>query len=96
MGPGSGATPPTLLRSVEPTYTASAMQARIRGTVVLEVLVSPAGTVTDAKVIGSLDKLYGLDQQAIATAKKWLFHPARFQGKPVAYVVNLHLVFNLH
>jgi protein TonB len=96
MGPGSGATPPALLRRVDPTYTAAAMQARIRGTVVLEVLVTAAGTVTDVKVIGSLDKVYGLDQQAIATAKKWIFRPASFQGKPVAYVVNLHIVFNLY
>lgn len=96
MGPGSGATPPSVLRSVDPTYTAAAMQAKIRGTVVLEVVVTPAGTVGDVKVIGSLDRLYGLDAQAIVTAKKWIFRPARFQGKPVAYVVNLHLVFNLH
>lgn len=94
MGPGSGATPPTLLRRVDPTYTAAAMQARIRGTVVLEVLVTAAGTVTDVKVIGSLDKVYGLDERAIATAKKWLFIPARFQGKPVPYVVNIELTFN--
>jgi protein TonB len=95
MGPGSGASPPTLLRGVDPKYTTGAMQAKIQGTVELEVLVSPSGTVTDVTVSRSLDRTYGLDAQAMATAKQWLFRPARFQGQPVAYVVIIEMVFNL-
>jgi protein TonB len=95
MGPGSGASPPTLLRGVDPKYTAGAMQAKIQGTVELEVLVTASGAVNDVKVIRSLDRTYGLDAQAVATAKQWLFRPARFQGQPVAYVVILEMVFNL-
>jgi periplasmic protein TonB len=95
MGPGSGASPPTLLRGVDPKYTTGAMQAKIQGTVELEVLVSPSGAVTDVKVSRSLDRTYGLDAQAVATAKQWLFRPARFQGQPVAYVVIIEMVFHL-
>ena len=95
MGPGAGVSPPTLLRSVEPKYTTAAMQAKIQGTVQLEVLVSPSGAVADVKVSRSLDKSHGLDAQAVATAKQWLFRPARFQGQPVAYIVIIELVFNL-
>jgi len=95
MGPGSGATPPTVLRSVEPRYTSAAMQAKVQGTVALEVLVTPSGAVADVTVIRSLDRAYGLDAQAVATAKQWLFRPARFQGQPVAYIVIIELVFNL-
>lgn len=95
MGPGSGATPPTLLRGVDPKYTPAAMQAKIQGIVELEVLVTPSGSVSDVKVIRSLDKTYGLDNLAIATAKEWLFRPARFQGQPVAYLVIIQMAFNL-
>jgi protein TonB len=95
MGPGSGAEPPTLLRGVDPKYTPAAMQAKIQGTVELEVLVSPTGAVSDVRVSKSLDRSHGLDAQAIATARQWLFRPARFQGKAVAYFVVILMEFNL-
>jgi len=95
MGPGSGAEPPTLLRGVDPRYTPDAMQAKIQGTVELEVLVSPTGAVSDVKVSKSLDRSYGLDAQAVATARQWLFRPARFKGQAVAYLVLIVMEFSL-
>lgn len=95
MGPGSGAEPPTLLRGVDPRYTPDAMQAKIQGTVELEVLVSPTGAVSDVKVSKSLDRSYGLDAQAIATAKQWIFRPARFKGQAVSYLVLIVMEFSL-
>lgn len=95
MGPGSGAEPPTLLRGVDPKYTPAAMQAKIQGTVELEVLVSPTGAVSDVRVSKSLDRSYGLDAQAVATARQWLFRPARFKGQAVAYLVLIVMEFNL-
>jgi protein TonB len=95
MGPGSGAEPPTLLRGVDPKYTPAAMQAKIQGTVELEVLVSPTGAVSDVRVSKSLDRSHGLDAQAIATARQWLFRPARFKGQAVAYFVVILMEFNL-
>jgi len=80
---------------VDPKYTSAAMQAKIQGIVELEVLVSPSGAVSEVKVIRSLDKTHGLDDLAVATAKDWLFRPARFQGQPVAYLVIIQMVFNL-
>lgn len=95
MGPGSGAEPPTLLRGVDPRYTPDAMQAKIQGTVELEVLVSPTGAVSDVRVSKSLDRSHGLDAQAVATARQWLFRPARFKGQAVAYLVLIVMEFNL-
>ena len=95
MGPGSGAEPPTLLRGVDPKYTPAAMQAKIQGTVELEVLVSPTGAVSDVRVSKSLDRSHGLDAQAVATARQWLFRPARFKGQAVAYFVVILMEFNL-
>jgi protein TonB len=95
MGPGSGAAPPELLRGVDPKYTTEAMRAKIQGVVVLEALISPSGAVQSVRVIKSLDTVHGLDTEAELTAKKWLFRPARFQGKPVAYLVEIQMAFNL-
>ncbi len=94
-GPGSGAQPPTLLRGVDPKYTTEAMRAKLQGIVVLEALVSASGAVQDVRVTKSLDAVFGLDQEAIRTARQWLFRPARFQGKPVAYLVEIQMTFNL-
>ena len=95
MGAGSGAQPPTLLRGVDPKYTTEAMRAKIQGLVTLEALVSPTGAVQDVRVIKSLDAAFGLDQEAMRTARKWLFRPAMFQGQPVAYLVVIEMAFNL-
>ncbi len=95
MGPGSGAEPPTLLRGLDPKYTTEAMRAKLQGVVVLEALVSASGAVKDVRVKKSLDAVHGLDQEAIRTARQWLFRPARFQGKPVAYLVEIQMTFNL-
>ena len=53
--PGNGVSPPRLLREVKPQYTAEAMRAKIQGTVWLEVVVQPDGTVGDVRITKSLD-----------------------------------------
>jgi protein TonB len=95
MGAGSGAVPPTLLRSAEPRYTAAAMQARVQGVVQLEVVISPAGVVTDVRILRSIDHQFGLDEEAVKTARLWRFRPATFQGQAVAYRVVIELEFRL-
>ena len=88
-------TMPRLLREVTPQYTAEAMGARIEGTVWVDVVVLPTGEVGDVTVTKSLDQVYGLDQQAVAAARQWLFAPGRRNGEPVSTVVSLELFFNL-
>jgi len=95
--PGSGVSYPTLLRQEQPKYTSDAMRAKIQGIVELEVVVLENGTVGEIRVQKSLDKQFGLDQEAIAAAKKWLFRPGQDpNGKPVATIVTLILEFRLH
>ena len=88
-------TRPRLLREVTPQYTAEAMRERIEGTVWVDVVVLPTGEVGDVTVTKSLDQVYGLDQQAVAAARQWLFAPGRRNGEPVSTVVSLELFFNL-
>ncbi|MEO6221932.1 MAG: TonB family protein [Vicinamibacterales bacterium] len=95
MHEGSGAVGPTLIRSVEPRYTTEAMRAKLQGVVKLEALVGPDGTVKDVRVVQSLDRVSGLDEEAMKTARQWRFKPATYQGKPVAYLVIIEMTFNL-
>jgi protein TonB len=92
---GSGVTLPTLLQQVKPRYTADAMRLRIQGSVWIECVVRPDGTVTDARVIRSLDSRYGLDEEAIAAAKQWRFRPGTLNGKPVPVIVSIELMFSV-
>jgi len=93
--PGNGVNPPRLLQEVKPRYTAEAMRAKIQGTVWLEVVVLPDGSVGDILVTKSLDSVFGLDQQAMNAAKQWRFSPGTRFGEPVSVLVGLELYFNL-
>jgi TonB family protein len=95
LRPYPGIVLPTELKFVDPEYTQAARDAGIEGIVVLEAVIDPAGKVADPRVVQSLDTKYGLDEQAIAAAKKWLFHPATKDGKPVPVIVQLELMFRL-
>ena len=88
---------PKPMRFVEPEFTRAAQRRRIRADVIVEVLVDEKGLVREAKIVerylysGSSDTpesvpelKYGLEESAIAAAKRWMFQPARQDGEPVA------------
>ena len=91
----AGVTPPRLVKETKPRYTPDAMRAKIQGTVRLEAVVRADGTITDVKVTQSLDKDFGLDDQAIAAIKKWEFKPGTKDGKPVAVRIEAEMSFRL-
>jgi protein TonB len=93
--PGSGVSMPRILREVKPQYTSDAMRAKIQGTVVLEAVVTPDGTVGNVEVIKSLDPTFGLDLEAIRAAKQWRFMPGMLKGQPVPVLVTIELTFTL-
>jgi TonB family protein len=93
--PGAGITLPTVLREVKPAYTADAMRAKVQGSVWLECIVMPDGSVGEVKVTRSLDPIFGLDQEAIKAAKNWRFRPGMRQGAPVPVIITIELTFTL-
>ena len=93
--PGSGVTMPQLVQEVQPNYTAEAMRAKMQGVVLLECVVLPDGTVGDVKIAKSLDKAFGLDEEAIKAARQWRFRPGRRFGEPVPVFVTIELTFTL-
>jgi protein TonB len=93
--PGNGVQLPRPLREVKPQYTADAMRAKVQGSVWLECVVMPDGSVGKVEVIKSLDSTFGLDQEAIKAARQWRFAPGTRFGEPVAVLVTIELTFTL-
>jgi TonB family protein len=58
---------------VQPEYPVLAKKMNIAGTVKIEVVVAPNGTVKDARVVGGHPVLASA---ALDAAKKWRFEPA--------------------
>jgi protein TonB len=75
--PGNGVTLPRILREVKPAYTSDAMRAKVQGTVLLQCVVRPDGSVSDIQVIRSLDSVFGLDQEAMKAPANGASRPAR-------------------
>jgi protein TonB len=92
---GSGVEPPRILQKVDPRYTAEAMRAKVQGTVIVQAVVLPDGSVTDVEVIKSLDPTFGLDQEAVRAARQWRFHPGTRFGEPVSVRISIELAFTL-
>jgi periplasmic protein TonB len=93
--PGNGVTLPQVVREVKPVYTREAKEARISGTVLIRAVVESDGKVGDVQVTRSLDKEYGLDDQAVKAARQWEFKPGTKDGKPVAVEITLEMTFTL-
>jgi TonB family protein len=93
--PGAGITLPVVLSEKKPAYTADAMRAKVQGSVWLECIVMPDGSVGEVKVTRSLDPIFGLDQEAIKAAKMWRFRPGMRQGEPVPVIITIELTFTL-
>jgi TonB family protein len=93
--PGNGVTLPVVIREVKPQYTAEAMRAKVQGTVLLECVVLPDGSVGPVEVVRSLDHSFGLDEEAVKAAKQWRFRPGTRLGEPVAVLVTIELTFTL-
>lgn len=95
--PGSAVTNPVVIFEKKPAYTAEAMRAKIQGAVEIEAIVRANGTLDSARVVRSLDKMYGLDQKAIEAVRQWRFKPGvlKATGAPVDIMVTIELTFTL-
>jgi TonB family protein len=89
----SDATPPVLIRKVEPEYSEAARKGKWQGTVTLDVEVSASGSVSAVTVVRSLGQ--GLDEKAIEAVQQWKFRPGMKGGKPVAAQTQVEVSFRL-
>ena len=91
--PGSGITPPRLLREVKADYTEEARRRGLSGEVVLEIVVRRDGSVGDVKVLQGLGS--GLNERAVQAVRQWRFSPAERLGTPVDVMVEVSVEFRL-
>lgn len=84
-----------LLRRVAPNYPPLARQARIQGTIVLDVIVNKAGDVDHVKLVSGHPMLA---PAAIDAVKQWEYRPYEENGEPIEIQttvrVNLTLTDN--
>lgn len=85
--------PPTIISKVEPQYSEEARKAGLQGTVLLKIIVDPAGKSRDPKVLRSLG--LGLDEQAIVAVNNWQFQPGVKDGQPVPVQAQIEVNFRL-
>ena len=72
---------PRLIRTGRPTYTDSALLARIEGSVLLDVQILSNGAVGgDIRLVRGLG--FGLDEKAIEAVKGWIFSPPHENCRP--------------
>jgi TonB family protein len=62
----------------------------------MEAVVLPDGTVGDVRVVRSLDKRYGVDDEAVKALKQWQFTPGKNKdGVSVPVVIEVEMTFTV-
>ena len=87
VAPRLSAAPP---RGVYPDL---AKEAERNGSVDLEVLVRADGSIGDARVLRSIDALWGLDEAALVAARQIRFAPGTLAGQPVDVITRVLVSF---
>jgi len=92
--PDPSVTPLTLIDKPRPSYTDSARRANRQGVIRMAVLFGASGNIEGVLLLKRLG--YGLDEQALAAARKITFEPKKINGKPVAVVRVLEYSFSTY
>jgi len=91
---GSLTTKPAYLHNPHPPYPELSRKAGHTGVVILRVSVSESGRVAEVSLIKSSGYSL-LDDRARTTVQRWIFRPARRDGRPVATQVDVPVRFSL-
>ena len=83
------------VREVKPSYTAEAMRAHVQGAVMVEAIVREDGSVGQVRIVRSLARAFGLDEEALRAVRNWRFRPGKREGQNVAVIVEIELMFTL-
>jgi len=80
------------LDQTQPVYPKLALDARVEGVVVLEVMVDIAGRVQELKVLRSIPLLDGAAMDAV---RQWRYAPLLLNGREVPFILTATVVFSL-
>ena len=86
-----GIKPPRLVHQINPDYS-RVRGVRVKGSVVISVVVTSQGTTKDPRVVQSLHP--DVDRCAVEAVQQWRFAPAQKDGKAVAVRVTIELEFH--
>ncbi len=101
---GKGVTPPKLLSSTEPEYSAEARKKKITSDCLVGLIVDPDGHPKNIHVIRSAaegqpakkqDAARTLDQKAMDAIYTYTFSPAMLDGKPVPVSIRVDVQFRI-
>lgn len=84
---------PTITHTEKAGYTKAARENKVEGTVLLSLVYTYDGRITDIRVVRGLPD--GLTENAIEAAKKIKFKPAMKDGQPVSVRGNVEFNFYL-
>jgi len=90
---GVCATPPHVMRKVDPVYPERARQSRAEGIVILGLIVQKDGSPREIHPVTSPNEL--LSQAAIEAVKRWRFDPPTYQGSAVDAQITVQVSFKL-
>lgn len=85
--------PVEIVYKPRPVYTEEARRRRVEGEVLLDVVFEASGSLHINRVVKGLG--YGLDDNALAAARRIQFRPARRDGQPYDCAALVHIVFEL-
>ena len=88
-----GVTVPRAVRQIAPVYPIEARRAGLHGVVRLEAIVGADGSVQDVRVVQSLDRVHGLDAEAVRAARAWRFEAGLKDGSPVPVALTIEMTF---
>ena len=94
MSVGGGVSAPTLVSRVDPEFTEEARAANFQGNAAIQLVVDQQGNPQNIRVVRRAGM--GLDEKAVEAVKQYRFHPAMFQGHPVAVQIIIDVDFHLH
>ncbi|MGQ0670083.1 MAG: TonB family protein [Actinomycetota bacterium] len=87
---GSDVPVPRRTHFVMPAYPAEAVAAGLRGIVILEIVIDPAGRVGFAEVVRSVAPF---DEAALAAVRQWTYEPTKFEGRHVSVRLTVPITF---
>jgi TonB family protein len=79
-----------VIHRVDPEYPAAARPAKLRGVVILDVVVGRDGSVVDTHAVNGPEVLA---QAAMAALRWWRFEPYRINGQPVVVETTVAVEF---
>lgn len=81
-----------LVNRVAPIYPPLARQARIQGTVILDIIITKTGEISDVKLVSGHPMLA---PAAIDAVKQWRYRPYEKDGEPVDVKTTVQVNFRL-